>query len=32
MWAWALLFLFGVWLFLQAVVGDLAGRILSWAT
>lgn len=29
MWSAALLILAGVWLFFQAVVGDLAGRILS---
>lgn len=32
MWANLLLVIVGVWLFLQAVVGDLAGRLLSWAT
>lgn len=31
MWAYALLVLIGVWLFLQATVGDLPGRLLSWA-
>ena len=31
MWTGLLLRILGVWLFLQATVGDLGGRILSWA-
>ncbi len=30
MWSSVLLMLVGIWLILQALVGDLAGRILSW--
>jgi hypothetical protein len=31
MWGYLLLIIVGVWLFFQAVAGDLAGRIMSWA-
>lgn len=31
MWTAALLILLGLWIFLQATVGDLGGRLLSWA-
>jgi hypothetical protein len=31
MWTTLLLLILGMWLFLQAVTGDLAGRLLSWA-
>lgn len=31
MWSGLFLLLVGVWLFLQATVGDLGGRLLSWA-
>lgn len=31
MWTIALMILFGIWLFSQAVIGDLGGRLLSWA-
>lgn len=32
MWSALLLMLVGVWLVLQALVGDLAGRLLSYGT
>lgn len=32
MWVSLLLVVVGVWLIAQALVGDLAGRILSWGT
>lgn len=31
MWASLLLIVLGLWLFFQAVAGDLGGRIVSWA-
>ena len=31
MWLNLLLIIIGTWLFFQAVVGDLAGRLLSWS-
>ena len=30
MWSSVLLMIVGVWLILQALVGDLSGRVLSW--